>query len=156
MWLGQVMNPVNWIWQTTKHGVDLITIIKDSATQPLLMAIFCKCAKGCRSSCHCRKSRINCSTNCSNCKEHSCFNAPPETDEQMLQFNEDNKDPDDTEETGKLLTLPLNGHESLNNCKHLLSYLLKLYHLVHMLLTLYIFNINLYDLLNAKFHVLQI
>ncbi|GBN66090.1 hypothetical protein AVEN_80520-1 [Araneus ventricosus] len=124
MWLGQVMNPLKWGWQNTKHGLHLITTIKTSATLLLLMPTFCKCAKGCRSSCYCRKSRIKCSAKFAICK--GCFNAPPETDEQILQLSEDIKDPDDAEETGNALTLPLNGRVSFNY-KHLLSYLIKLF-----------------------------
>ncbi|GBL75657.1 hypothetical protein AVEN_154972-1 [Araneus ventricosus] len=109
MWLGQVMIPLNWGWQTTKHGLAPITTIKDPAPQSLLMAIFYKCAKGGRSTCSCKKSGIKCSANCANYKGHSCSNAPPETDEKIIQLIEDNKDSDDVEGTGNLLTLPLNG-----------------------------------------------
>ncbi|GBM87948.1 hypothetical protein AVEN_195185-1 [Araneus ventricosus] len=92
MWLDQVFNPLNWGWQTTKHGLAPITTIKDLASQSLLMAIFCKYAKGCRSTCSCRNSGIKCSANCENCKEYSCSNPPPQIDEQMLLLSEDDKD----------------------------------------------------------------
>ncbi|GBO41589.1 hypothetical protein AVEN_120060-1 [Araneus ventricosus] len=64
--------------------------VKDPVPQSLLMAIFCKYAK--RSTCSCRKSGIKFSANCANCKRHSCSTATPETDEQMLQLSEDDKD----------------------------------------------------------------
>ncbi|GBL85160.1 hypothetical protein AVEN_221366-1 [Araneus ventricosus] len=105
MWLGEVMNPLNWGWQTTKHDLAPITTIKDPASPPYSA----KCAKGCRSTCSCRKSEIMCTANCANCKGHSCSYAPPETDEQKLQMREDDQDPDEVEQTGNLLTLPLNG-----------------------------------------------
>ncbi|GBM86668.1 hypothetical protein AVEN_87431-1 [Araneus ventricosus] len=78
--------------QTTKYGLAPITTIKDPTSHSFLMAIFCKYAKGCRSICSYRKSGIKCSANCENCKEHSCSNAPPETDEQMFRQSEDDED----------------------------------------------------------------
>ncbi|GBM12521.1 hypothetical protein AVEN_188695-1 [Araneus ventricosus] len=54
MWLGQMMNELNWGWQTTKHDLAPVTTIKDSGPQSFLMATFCKCAKGCRPTCSCR------------------------------------------------------------------------------------------------------
>ncbi|GBM90451.1 hypothetical protein AVEN_75831-1 [Araneus ventricosus] len=92
MWLDQVLNPMNWGWLAVKHGLALITTTKDPAPQSLLMALFYNYAKGCISTCRCRKSGIKCSGNCANFKEHSRSNAPPETDEKMLLLSEDDKD----------------------------------------------------------------
>ncbi|GBN38751.1 hypothetical protein AVEN_125188-1 [Araneus ventricosus] len=96
------MDPMNWGWQTTKHGLAPNTTIKNLSLQSLLTAVFCKCARGCRSTGSSKKSGFKCSANCANCKAHSCSNALPETDRQMLQLSEKNKDPDDAEEMGNL------------------------------------------------------
>ncbi|GBL96754.1 hypothetical protein AVEN_111882-1 [Araneus ventricosus] len=92
VWLDQVMNQLKWGWQTTKHGLAPITTIKDPAPQSLLIDIFYKCAKGCRSTCSCRKSGIKCSAICANYKGLSCSKVPPETEEQMLQLSENHEE----------------------------------------------------------------
>ncbi|GBN56020.1 hypothetical protein AVEN_51096-1 [Araneus ventricosus] len=84
MWLDQVLNPLIWSWQTTKHGLAPITTTKDPAPQSLLMVVFYNYAKGCRYTCSFRKSGIKCSGNYANCKEHSRSNAPPETVEKCF------------------------------------------------------------------------
>ncbi|GBL74200.1 hypothetical protein AVEN_231076-1 [Araneus ventricosus] len=38
---------------------------------------------------------------CANCKGNSCSNAPPKTNEQMSQLSEEDKDPNDAEETAQ-------------------------------------------------------
>ncbi|GBL99290.1 hypothetical protein AVEN_177322-1 [Araneus ventricosus] len=81
----------NWGCQTSTHGLAPKTVIKYPESQSLFMTIFCKCAKGCRYTCSCRKSGIKFSSNCANCKGHSCANAPPETHEKFLQLSEDDK-----------------------------------------------------------------
>ncbi|GBM26750.1 hypothetical protein AVEN_175901-1 [Araneus ventricosus] len=97
MCLGPVMNPLKWHWQAIKHCLASITTIKDPAPQSLLIAILCKCVKGCRSTCSCRKSGIQCSAICEKCKRHSCSDAPPETFEQILKLSENNEDADDAD-----------------------------------------------------------
>lgn len=110
MWLGNEIDPLNWGWQATRHGLVPITTLKDAAPQSLLMCISCKCVKGCRSLCSCRKSGIKCSKICASCKGLSCFNASYENDDniyrygdniddQILQLNEEERFSRDVEET---------------------------------------------------------
>ncbi|GBM90995.1 hypothetical protein AVEN_217462-1 [Araneus ventricosus] len=65
------------------------------APQELLNSIACKCCKGCRNACGCRKQRMKCSLICFNCRGTSCTNVPenikkrPKLDDDVIIFDDE-------------------------------------------------------------------
>lgn len=78
VWKNNVLNPQQWGWKTTKHGLLPNPTDQPAAPQELLNKISCTCGKGCRATCSCRKAGIKCSIICRQCKGHTCTNSPPE------------------------------------------------------------------------------
>jgi len=86
MWIGNEKNPLDWGWKNTKYGLVPITTNKDAAPQSVLKKVSCKCAKGCRGSCSCRKLGMTCSNICFNCRGQSCTNCLKDDQEEFPQF----------------------------------------------------------------------
>ncbi|CAG9772311.1 unnamed protein product [Ceutorhynchus assimilis] len=105
LWNGHDMDPVQWGWKITKHGLLPVPSTAEQAPQELLNNTACKCSKGCRNACGCRKQGMKCSPICYNCRGASCSNTPDEIiddtnlmdDEVKLSDNDDELDelPDD-------------------------------------------------------------
>ncbi|CAG9770015.1 unnamed protein product [Ceutorhynchus assimilis] len=78
LWNGHDMDPVQWGWKITKHGLLPVPSTAEQAPQELLNNTACKCSKGCRNACGCRKQGMKCSPICYNCRGASCSNTPDE------------------------------------------------------------------------------
>lgn len=77
-----------------------ITTKNEAAPQELLKTISCKCTKGCKAACTCRKAGLRCSVICSGCQGQSCTNVEiyvddldqaEETEDKVLAFLEHDK-----------------------------------------------------------------
>ena len=78
LWCGRDKDPLSWGWRTTNHGLLPITTSKEPAPAEVLNTVSCRCAKGCRGKCSCRKVSMKCSSICLNCKGQACSNAASE------------------------------------------------------------------------------
>lgn len=75
LWQGNVMEPEKWGWKKNNYGLFPVTTFKPPAPPKLLKLIACKCKKGCRGACSCKKSGLKCSIMCLQCN-NSCENNP--------------------------------------------------------------------------------
>lgn len=75
LWYGNEKSPLDWGWKNSKNGLMPIATSQDAAPQELLNLISCKCAKGCNTSCSCRKAGLRCSVMCALCQGKSCSNS---------------------------------------------------------------------------------
>ena len=94
LWNGHALDPTQWGWKVTKHGLLPITSTAEQAPQELLNSTACKCSKGCRNTCGCRKQGMKCSSICFNCRGVSCTNAPEDIDD-VPNLDDDDILPDD-------------------------------------------------------------
>lgn len=77
-------NAERWGWKKSKNGLIPVTTLEPPAPENLLHLISCKCKKGCRGSCGCRKAGLKCSVICANCSG-TCDNSEnplPDSDEE--------------------------------------------------------------------------
>lgn len=76
-WLGVDKNPTEWGWEISKNGLVPVTSTQKPAPDAILNQISCKCKKGCRAGCSCRKSGLSCTIICSSCfTDNACTNRP--------------------------------------------------------------------------------
>lgn len=94
VWKNNFLNPEQWGWKTTKHGLLPITTDQPAAPQELLNKISCTCTKGCHKNCCCRKAGMKCSVICTQCKGHTCTNSPSEDEYIQLEVNSYEEDVD--------------------------------------------------------------
>ncbi|KMQ85933.1 hypothetical protein RF55_15251 [Lasius niger] len=66
-WCGVEKNAEQWGWKKSENGLNPVTTLQPPAPETLLKLIFCKCKKGCRGACGCRKAGLKCSIICMNC-----------------------------------------------------------------------------------------
>lgn len=107
MWLGRDNDPLKWGWKTTKDGLLPVTTSKEPAPPEVLKNVSCKCEKGCRGGCSCRKAGMKCSYICFECKGQSCTNTPD--DEISTTFNNEADVEflaEDLDEPGNTFTIP--------------------------------------------------
>lgn len=69
------LDPFQWGWETSKHGLVPIPTTQQAAPEELLKTICCTCSKGCLGACSCRKNGMKCTTICKICKGQSFPNA---------------------------------------------------------------------------------
>ncbi|GBO12813.1 hypothetical protein AVEN_130600-1, partial [Araneus ventricosus] len=90
LWTGHVIDPIKWDWVTTKHGLLPFTSTAVQDPQELFDSTACKCSKGCKNACGCRRQRMKSSPICFNCRGASCTNVPeyiknrPNLDEDVI------------------------------------------------------------------------
>ncbi|CAH0390896.1 unnamed protein product [Bemisia tabaci] len=70
-WQGEKNDPCNWDWKATKNGLTPITTLDSPAPENILKLIACKCKKGCRKTCGCRKNGLRCTILCQMCNQSS-------------------------------------------------------------------------------------
>ncbi|GBM77632.1 hypothetical protein AVEN_34458-1 [Araneus ventricosus] len=73
-WYGNEQNAEQWGWNRNKNGLIPVTTLEPRAPETLLKLISCKCKKGCRKACGCRKIELKCSVICTNCSG-TCVNS---------------------------------------------------------------------------------
>ncbi|GBL94307.1 hypothetical protein AVEN_16824-1 [Araneus ventricosus] len=71
-----VLDPIKWGWKATKHELLPSTSTAVQVPQELLNSTACKCSKGCRNVCGCRRQGMECSPISFNCRGASCTNVP--------------------------------------------------------------------------------
>lgn len=76
IWLGNHLDPVKYGWQRTEIGLQPVKSEEQPIPPEVAEKISCKCQKGCKASCSCRKHGLNCSRLCANCNGDGCTNAP--------------------------------------------------------------------------------
>lgn len=89
LWQGNELKPEKWGWKRTHEGLSPVTTSMPPLPPQLLKLISCKCKKGCRGACSCRKSGLRCSVMCLQCN-NTCENAP---DEDIGDLENDEDDP---------------------------------------------------------------
>lgn len=73
-WLGNTLDPEDWGWKRTAHGLIPISMSQEIAPKNLLKAIRCRCmSRNCTNACGCRKAGLKCSVLC-DCDEEKCAN----------------------------------------------------------------------------------
>lgn len=76
LWLGRQIRPEDWGWHTVGDSLNPVTTLLPPAPDNLLNLISCKCRAGCQQRCECRRSGLECSAMCGQCRGIDCKNAP--------------------------------------------------------------------------------
>lgn len=90
MWLGNSLDPKEYGWMEENRILKPVMMTIKAAPENVLNMIYCRCKTNCGSKCGCRKSGLNCTDICENCKGQSCSNGllllhESEENEELMQ-----------------------------------------------------------------------
>lgn len=74
MWLGNELNPTDWVWKRSLEGIQTPIYTEEKLIpDSLIEQIFCSCEKGSTFlRCSCRKDGLKCSNLCDCCGLENC------------------------------------------------------------------------------------
>lgn len=96
LWRNCQLPPTEWGWKMRGGVLIPVPTLEKPASDELLNVLYCNCKSDCIRNCACRKSGLDCTPMCGQCKGIACSNAPhPEDD--AYETNEETPSDTDSE-----------------------------------------------------------